>query len=151
MSLRIQSECEKLWTRTTPNTNTFHAVHITEKDWRLLFDFFYFLFLFIEFIISNFLLNLANFICYLSFCLRAVVYFSYIFAWLLQQMEVTLAKSLLLCKSFGKLQEIFQWFDSIKITFVCCFPGKSTYNCRVMDIFSNIVVLLLLLLSCCSY
>ena len=102
MSLRIQSECEKLWTRTTPNTNTFHAVHITEKDWRLLFEFFCFLFLFIEFIISNFLLNLANFICYLSFCLRDVVYFSYIFAWLLQQMEVTLAKSLLLCKSSGK-------------------------------------------------
>ena len=26
VSLRIQSECEKMWTRITPNTDTFHAV-----------------------------------------------------------------------------------------------------------------------------
>ena len=27
-SLRIQSECEKIWTRITPNTDTFYAVKI---------------------------------------------------------------------------------------------------------------------------
>ena len=26
VSLRIQSECGKIWTRKTPNTDTFHAV-----------------------------------------------------------------------------------------------------------------------------
>ena len=31
VSLRIQSECGKIWTRTTPNTDFFHAVTIDIK------------------------------------------------------------------------------------------------------------------------
>ena len=31
-SLRIQSECGKMWTRKTPNTSTFHAVRKTERS-----------------------------------------------------------------------------------------------------------------------
>ena len=29
-SLRIQSECRKIWTRKTPNTDTFHAVSMPQ-------------------------------------------------------------------------------------------------------------------------
>ena len=28
VSLRIQSECSKIWTRETPNTDAFHAVNV---------------------------------------------------------------------------------------------------------------------------
>ena len=30
VSLRIQSKCGKIWTKITPNTDTFHTVHIAQ-------------------------------------------------------------------------------------------------------------------------
>ena len=33
VSLRVQSECRKMRTRETPNTDTFHGVHIAANLW----------------------------------------------------------------------------------------------------------------------
>ena len=41
VNLRIQSECGKIWTRKTPNTDTFHAVyriHIMENCFVFIFE-----------------------------------------------------------------------------------------------------------------
>ena len=42
VSLRIQSECWKMWTRITPNTDTFHAVHVLQFFHFLIFIFYFF-------------------------------------------------------------------------------------------------------------
>ena len=34
VSFRIQSECEKIWTRKTPNTGTFHVAHLYGSDYQ---------------------------------------------------------------------------------------------------------------------
>ena len=31
----IQSECEKTWTRKTPNTDTFHPTNLVNAQWKL--------------------------------------------------------------------------------------------------------------------
>ena len=38
VSLRIQSECEKVRTRITPNTDTFYAVKVSAKSLTTVFD-----------------------------------------------------------------------------------------------------------------
>ena len=49
VSLRIQSECWKMRTRITPNTDTFHAVHVLQFFHFFYFYFFIFIFIFYYF------------------------------------------------------------------------------------------------------